>query len=54
MAYMTIAESDGRDRRMFEEFYKGMIEDMRKFQAEKRASMRASQEKELGSMRRIT
>lgn len=24
-----IAESDGRDRRMVEEFYKGMIEEMR-------------------------
>lgn len=37
-----LAESDGRDRRMVEEFYKGMIEDMR-----------TAQEKELESMRSV-
>lgn len=33
-----LAESDGRDRRMVEEFYKGMIEDMRAAQEKTRAS----------------
>lgn len=33
-----IAESDGRDRRMVEEFYKGMIEDMRTAQEKTRES----------------
>ena len=42
-----LAESDGRDRRMVEEFYKGMIEDMRKSQENEIASLKASQEKEL-------
>lgn len=37
-----LAESDGRDRRMVEEFYRGMIEDMR-----------VAQEKELESMRSV-
>lgn len=37
-----LAESDGRDRRMVEEFYKGMIEDMRAAQEKTRASMKAS------------
>lgn len=46
-----IAESDGRDRRMVEEFYRGMIEDMREAQEREIASLRASQEKELESLR---
>ena len=33
-----LAESDGRDRRMVEEFYRGMIEDMRVSQEKTRAS----------------
>ena len=33
-----LAESGGRDRRMVEEFYKGMIEDMRAAQEKTRAS----------------
>ena len=33
-----IAESDGRDRRMVEEFYRGMIEDMREAQKKEIAS----------------
>ena len=37
-----LAESDGRDRRMVEEFYRGKIEDMR-----------VAQEKELESMRSV-
>lgn len=37
-----LAESDGRDRRMVEEFYKGMIEDMR-----------TAQEKELEGLRSV-
>ena len=48
-----LAESDGRDRRMVEEFYKGMIEDMRTAQEKEIASLRASQEKELESMRGV-
>lgn len=41
------AESERRERRMVEEFYKGMIEDMRKSQENEIASLKASQEKEL-------
>ena len=48
-----LAESDGRDRRMVEEFYKGMIEDMRTAQEKEMASLRASQEKELEGLRSI-
>lgn len=36
-----LAESDGRDRRMVEEFYKGMIEDMRTAQEKEPESMRS-------------
>lgn len=48
-----LAESDGRDRRMVEEFYKGMIEDMRTAQEKEIASLRASQEKELENLRSV-
>lgn len=48
-----LAESDGRDRRMVEEFYKGMIEDMRTAQEKEIASLRASQEKELEGLRSV-
>ena len=48
-----LSESDGRDRRMVEEFYKGMIEDMRTAQEKEMASLRASQEKELEDLRSI-
>ena len=48
-----LTESDGRDRRMVEEFYKGMIEDMRTAQEKEIASLRASQEKELEGLRSV-
>lgn len=48
-----LAESDGRDRRMVEEFYKGMIEDMRTAQEKEIASLRASREKELEGLRSV-
>ena len=48
-----LAESDGRDRRMVEEFYKGMIEEMRKAQEKEIANLRASQEKELEGLRSV-
>jgi hypothetical protein len=35
-----LAESDGRDRRMVEEFYKGLIEDMKVSQAKEMAQLR--------------
>ena len=37
-----LAESDGRDRRMVEEFYKGMIEDMRVAQEKQMSDLRES------------
>ena len=42
-----LAESDGRDRRMVEEFYKGLIEDMKVSQAKTNASY----EEQLKAMR---
>lgn len=37
-----LAESDGRDRRMVEEFYKGMMEDMRGLRKRLARLMKAS------------
>ena len=48
-----LAESDGRDRRMVEEFYRGMIEDMRAAQEKEIASLKAAREKELESMHSV-
>ena len=42
-----LAESDGRDRRMVEEFYNGLIEDMKTAQAKTNASY----EEQLKAMR---
>lgn len=48
-----LAESDGRDRRMVEEFYRGMIEDMRKTQEKEIESLKAARDKELEGLRSI-
>ena len=48
-----LAESDGRERRMVEEFYRGMIEDMRAAQEKEIASLKAAREKELESMHSV-
>lgn len=42
-----LAESDGRDRRMVEEFYKGMIEDMRTAQEKEMASLRCNRNQQI-------
>jgi len=45
-----LAESDGRDRRMVEEFYKGMIEDMRTAQEKQMSDLRESMQRTIDSL----
>ena len=45
-----LAESDGRDRRMVEEFYRGMIEDMRKAQEKQMSDLRESMQRTIDGL----
>ncbi len=45
-----LAESDGRDRRMVEEFYRGMIEDMRTAQEKQLHDLRESMQCTIDSL----
>lgn len=45
-----LAESDGRERRMVEEFYRGMIEDMRKAQEKQMSDLRESMQRTIDGL----
>ena len=45
-----LAESDGRDRRMVEEFYRGVIEDMRKAQEKQMSDLRESMQRTIDGL----